>query len=185
MTEMLVRLIGKSATKMYLKVWPPYGENRQSDIDTAACFSFVGESNEVVGFTTDQSDLTTLCVFKAELPRVYFNWPFYKTRMQKWMQCDLEEDIDTEFYAAHESHLFGNIIDAPIKRIDYITVGEEGPIGLRLQYENDYLLSFPNIDGNTIKTRHFNKDASLSAFENLGRVELVNILDYRCCLSTK
>jgi hypothetical protein len=50
---------------------------------------------------------------------------------------------------------------------------EKEPFGVKLFFENDFILSFPNAGGNTVRTGRFSLNGNLQVFESLGDIGIL------------
>ncbi len=92
--------------------------------------------------------------------------------MKTWMKA--EDDsliIGREYYDVTKSEKFKAIINAKIEEIDVLNIeGNPEPFGLRILFKDDYIISIPNSDGNTVETKAFNKNDCISNFKQLGNI---------------
>lgn len=79
--------------------------------------------------------------------------------------------IGKEYYDVTKSELFDNIIGNEIEGIEFLKVeGNPEPFGLKILFKDDYIVSIPNSDGNTVETKTFNKNNSIENFKHLGKI---------------
>lgn len=94
MIENLNNIIGKSVKRLFLVVWPPYGENDLSQIDISAGYVFEDNLNYLLIISTDKNDLTTPIVERQSIPEKYFKWSEFDKRMKGWMDCEEGMEMD-------------------------------------------------------------------------------------------
>jgi hypothetical protein len=175
MIEKLKGLIGQSVKRLFIIVWPPSGESEPSQIDMAAGLVFEGNSNEIFSVHTVKDDLNTAAIGIIPLPLKYYLWEEFDTRMNRWMYESDGMEIEKEYYDASLEPMFGSIIGNVVKDVELITIADPNPIGIKLIFENDYLLLTPINDGNTIETTYFNKHDNIRHFKRLGRIEYISL----------
>jgi hypothetical protein len=178
MIDTLKKILGRKVSRLFFVVWPPFGESDIGQLDISAGYVFVDEPDTLFIISTDKNDLTTPCIFVEKLPNNIFRWEDLEKRVSKWMNCSEEMEIDFEYYEATNESLFLNIVNNNIIQIELVgIVNNNNPIGIKLLFENDYVLSSPIIDGNTIETKCFHKTNNLSNFHSLGQLEYRAIMD--------
>ncbi len=80
--------------------------------------------------------------------------------------------LQTEYYDVTKVALFKNIASSRILSIELIgIVGEISPFGVKLVFSNDYILSTPISDGNTVETLFFNRNDNIQNFKTVGVIE--------------
>ena len=96
------------------------------------------------------------------------------------MNCCDGMEMDTEYYEVTNEIQFSNIVQNKVLDIELVGISnEDSPIGVKLIFENDYILSTPVIDGNTIESANFNKNNNLDNFSNLGVIKYSSVKDSR------
>ena len=170
MKEVLLKIIRKKVKRLLLVVWPPYGEDEVSQIDISAGYVFEDAPNELFIISTDKNDLTTPAIEIRSIPNKCFDWSEFKHRMKNWMNCEEGMEMDTEFYEVSDESLFRNIVNQEVERVELLEIVKNDPIGIKVSFENDYVLSTPATDGNTIETTLFNRFDNLSHFIKLGEI---------------
>ena len=94
------------------------------------------------------------------------------------MNCCEGMEMDTEYYEFTGESQFSNIIQNEVIGIELVGVSnKDTPIGVKLIFKNDYILSTPINDGNTIESEKFNRNNNLNNFFNLGDIKYRNIKD--------
>lgn len=171
MTE-FKELIKKKIDKLYLVVWPPWGEERESDIDISCGFVFTSEPNKLCVIRVDKDELWSPHITFKALPANKYSWEDFYPRMEMWMKAE-DDDliIDTEYYDVTKSELFKNITGNEIVGLEFAIIeGILEPFGVKILFKDDYIISLPNSDGNTVETKAFNKNESFENFKRLGNV---------------
>ncbi|MBK7638077.1 MAG: hypothetical protein IPJ13_30200 [Saprospiraceae bacterium] len=84
--------------------------------------------------------------------------------------------MNTEYYNVSQWDLFDKIVESEIIRIELIWIeGYDEPFGVKIHFKNDYIISTPISDGNTVETSRFNQNANIELFEKLGKIEYKTI----------
>lgn len=165
-------LINKKVSRLFLVIWAPWGEENESDIDISFGFVFKDEPNKLCIISVDKDELWSPYIFDESLPQYIYTWDEFYPRMKTWMKA--EDDsliIGREYYDVSKSEIFKGIIDTEIKEIDVLNIeGNPEPFGLRILFKDDYIISIPNSDGNTVETKAFNKNDCISNFKQLGNI---------------
>lgn len=165
-------LLRKKVNRLFLVIWPPWGEEKESDIDISFGFVFNNEPNRLYVISIDKDELWSPHVFYQSLPQNAYSWEDFYTRLKMWMTADNDDCIiDTEYYDVTQCVLFEKIVSAEIVGIELISIeGNPEPFGVKILFENDYILSTPISDGNTVETSQFNRNNNIAAFENIGKI---------------
>ncbi|WP_207513819.1 hypothetical protein [Longitalea luteola] len=157
-------IIGKTIVRVYLVVWPPFGEDRFSQVDLSFGFKFDLEENGITVISTSLQDIWTPTI-RIEYPSSVFESKLFYNRMPKWMKSEMEAGFSYEFYDVTDWEVFDKILNHKINKLEWICVGDiKEPLGVRLCFDDDFVLSFPNADGNTVQTSRFNLSGNLRAF---------------------
>ena len=175
MKEVLLNIIGKKVVRLLLIVWPPYGEDEVSQIDISAGYVFDDAQEELFVISTDKNDLTTPMIEIRSIPNKCFDWSEFKHRMKDWMNCVEGMEMDTEFYEVYDENLFSNIVNQEVMKVELLEITENNPIGVKVFFEDDYVLSTPITDGNTIETSLFNKLNNINKLASLGEITYKNV----------
>jgi hypothetical protein len=175
MINELKAFIGKKVERLFLIVWPPLGEASFAKIDISGGFIFKDSPNELIKISTDTNDLTTPSVENMPIPKNFFEWENFNQRMKKWMDSAEGMEMVTEYYEVSRVELFKNIVNQSVVDVELIKMANESPIGIKLIFRNDFVLSSPLSDGNTIETNSFNKNENLKIFSALGKMEFISL----------
>jgi hypothetical protein len=97
--------------------------------------------------------------------------------MDFWMnRKDDNCAIESKYFDVTHSELFREISGAEIIGIELIYVeGNNEPFGLKMLFENDYIISTPISDGNTVETSRFNQNRNIEVFSNIGKVKFITV----------
>lgn len=165
-------LLRKKVSSLFLILWPPWGEEKESDIDISFGFIFEDERNKLYVISVDKDDLWRPHVFYESLPQYEYTWEDFYPRVAKWMRAeDNDCIIDKEYYDVSKCILFEKIINCEIIAIELLYIENNAePFGVKILFENDYIISTPNSDGNTVETQTFNKIDIIKNFKHLGNV---------------
>ncbi|WP_442265004.1 hypothetical protein ACSIGC_11710 [Tenacibaculum sp. ZS6-P6] len=158
--------------RLYLVVWPPLGEEKELDIDISCGLVFSKYPDRLNVITTDKEDMWTPHLQTQKIPLKIYPWSSFRLRMDAWMNLECEDVLETEYYEVTNVSEFYNIVDSRIESLELIGLKNNSePFGIKVKFKNDYILSTPISDGNTIETSLFNKNNNLSNFESLGSIE--------------
>jgi len=164
-------LKGKVVQRLFLVVWPPFGEESKRDIDLSFGFVFHQSPDKLYVLSTDRNDLWTPCIKTVDLPSEAYSWSTYETRMNDWMSTKCNDVIDTEYYEVTQENLFSDIVSFKISSVELI--GVEGwpiPFGVKILINDSYIISSPIADGNTVETPRFHQNDNLLVFKRLGKL---------------
>ena len=171
MIDTLKSIIGKQVNRLFLIVWPPFGESDASQIDLSIGYVIEDAPNKLLVISTDKNDLTSPIVEHQPIPEKYFKWSEFDRRMQDWISCEEGMEIDTEYYDVSDVDVFQNIINQKVLDVELVKIVNNSPLGVKLIFDNDFILSTPTNDGNTIETIFYNKNENLKKFLPLGEIE--------------
>lgn len=174
--EKFKQLINERVYRLFLIVWPPFGEKDKEQIDISVGLIFFNKLHQLCVVSTEPDDLTTPCIRFQAIPDTILSWDSFETRMKSWMDSTEEWVIDTEYYEVTNVEMFKNIVLQTILDVEFIGIqNDETPFGVKIVFSHDYILSTPIIDGNTIETLHFNKNANILNFTELGAIVYTSI----------
>jgi len=167
----LASLAGRVVQRLILIVFPPAGETSMAEADMRVGLVLEDEPARMVTLATDMSDLCSpIIAVEACLPCDFTHEDFYE-RMALWMRDVVDEPLELETFDFTASPLFADIINHPVVASFWLEVsGTGGPFGLKLEFGNDYLISCPGTDGNTVETRCFNHNNALETWGKSGTV---------------
>lgn len=165
-------LIGKKVEKLFLVVWPPFGEDNVTNIDMSFGFIFEDNHSQLCVISVDKDDLWLPSIFNQTLPQNVYSWEDYYIRMEMWM--NIKDDnciLNKEYYDVSNCNLFEKIINSKVLRIDLISlIDNPEPFGIKIIFPNDYIISTPISDGNTVETSKFNQNNNLEVFKKIGTI---------------
>ena len=169
--EALKKMLGNQVERLLLIVFPPFGEVSWKDIDISLGIVFKESSTNLVVLSTNLDDLSSPYLENRSIPKDVRDGATLEKRLSTWMKMETTDIIDLEYFDVSELEIFSNIVGQPIREVQLINLeGQQDPLGVKLLFDQDTILSFPNMDGNTIETNFFNKNNQLSNFEYLGKV---------------
>ena len=175
--EKFKELKNQKVEKLFLIVWPPLGEEKELDIDISFGFVFLQNTDRLCVITTDKEDMWTPCVRCEGIPTKVYSWSSFAPRMNAWMKSECESDLETEYYDVTDVQEFSNIIASNIQSIEFVGLeNNPEPFGVKVVFDNDYILSTPISDGNTVETSQFNKNDNLLNFERMGILEVKSVM---------
>ena len=175
--ETFKELINQKVEKLFLVVWPPLGEEKEARIDISIGFVFNSNLNNLIVVSTDKNDMWTPCLFSENVPKVTFSWSVFNSRMKKWMRADKEQfNLEYEYYDVTNAEDFKNIVHTEIKSIQMLSIKNiSNSFGVKIIFNDDYILSTPISDGNTIETLKLFKNSNLLYFNEMGIMEFKTI----------
>jgi hypothetical protein len=173
----LTGMIGQKVSLIYLIVCPPFGEENMSDIDISIGFVFDSNNEEMIVISTSKDDNWSPTIFKKILPLDVYPFEVFEGRMNNWMNKQLKNIIDLEYYNVTTSKFFINIINEKIKSIELIKIEQNEPFGVKIVFEKDFIMSTSIADGNTIETKKFNNYDNIRHFKKLGEINFIPISD--------
>lgn len=165
-------LITKIVDKLFLVVWSPWGEESEAEIDISFGFVFKNEPSKLCVVSVDKDELWSSHISLEPLPEDNYSWEDFYNRIKMWMNAEDENLImGKEYYDVTKSDLFKNITGNEIEGIELLNLeGNPEPFGVKILFKDDYIISMPNSDGNTVETKTFNKTNSIENFKKLGNV---------------
>lgn len=175
MTSAFNDLIGNTIKKVFLIVFPPYGETEYQNIDTSIGLVTIENPNKVYVISTDKSDNWTPMLQQKDMPDEVLPFILFDKRMSQWMYLEIEDEIRCEYYEFTESEIFNNIVDNKIADIELILTEQDAWFGVKILFADDFIISSPISDGNTIQTKKFEKFDNLANFSVFGKTKFKNI----------
>jgi len=170
--EELKELIDKKVEKLFLVVWPPFGEEKELDIDISFGLVFHHAPDRLCIITTDKDDMWTPCLRFENIPDFTYPWSEFTSRMDAWMKSEEVGSLETEYYDISEAKQFRQIVSCKIQSIELIRLeSNPEPFGVKIVFDDDYIISTPISDGNTVETSHFHRNENIANFENMGILE--------------
>lgn len=164
-------LVNRTVERIFLIVFPPIGEESILEIDIRLGLVLKGSPEKLVTISTDMNDLWTPVLHIEPIPPFHYSEFHFEKRIEQWMKEELKDEIILEHYEVTNSDYFRNIVGKKIEEIQILSVyGNPEPFGLKFLFENDFIISFPNSDGNTIETKKFNKNENMENFKSFGEV---------------
>ena len=165
---------GKKIERLYLVVWPPWGEADKSNIDLSFGFAFKDNPDKLCVISVEKNDLWLPHVLYQSLPRYEYPWDAFDDRMRLWMAADEGTDLimEFEYYNVTACDLFRHIVNSEIVSIEFLCIeGIPDPFGIKIYFKDDYIISMPLSDGNTAETALFNGTNYIKTFEKLGKIQ--------------
>lgn len=169
--KLIKHLLHSTLNRVFLIIYPPVGEKSilQIDIRIGLIIENNLESLYVIG--TDLDDLWSPMINVEKIPDIFFSNLDFLERTRLWMTKELNNDITLEYYDFTISEYFKDIVGKKINDIELVSIeGNPDPFGIKLLFQNDFILSSPNSDGNTIETKTFNKNKNIENFKHLGNI---------------
>lgn len=170
-------LLGKIVSRLFIVVWTPWGEEEESDIDMSFGFVFNDEPGKLYVISVDKDELWLPHIFHESLPENKYFWEDFHPKIKIWMNS--EDDgclISNEYFDVTDCELFKEIVESEIIGIELIGIeGNDEPFGVKILFKNDYIISTPISDGNTVETSQFKQNSNIEVFKNIGKVEYITI----------
>jgi hypothetical protein len=165
-------LISKVVERIFLIIWSPWGEKNRSEVDISLGVVLENDPNVLLIIGVDKDELWSPKISIEPLPIEFYSWEDFYPRIKMWMNSEDENlIIGKELYEVTESKIFTDICGNEIEGIEFINVeGNPEPFGVKILFKDDYIISLPNTDGNTIETKSFNKNNSIENFKRIGNL---------------
>lgn len=168
--------INNTIERLFLIVFPPFGEDSLSEVDIRLGLVFKENSNLLLIIGTDMNDLWSPKLKVEPVPVVHFDEFDFENRVIQWMEKKIDDDLSLEYYDLTRSILFKDIIGEKVIEIEAIIIeGDLQPFGLKFHFKDDFIISHPISDGNTVRTKKFNNNEKLTNFNSLGTVRYIRI----------
>jgi len=174
----LQTLLNQTVNRLFILVWPPYGEDQFLDVDISIGFIFAERPDRLCVVSTDMSDMWTPLIRYEAIPNKIHAWSSFDSRIKHWMNslghADFDDEyyFDTEYYEVTNVDLFENIVSQVIQSVEFVAIKNIAePFGVKVNFENNFILSTPIADGNTIETSRFNTLNNHLVFEYFGTIE--------------
>lgn len=174
----LIHLKNNVVKRLFLIVYPPFGESSILGIDVQIGIVTVEEPSILVTIGTSLEDIWTPVIGEEAIPANSYNEIDFKPRIDRWMKSEADSDMLLEYYEFTHSPIFNEIVWKKIESVELIALESdiEAPFGVKLLFENDFIMSVPSTDGNQTITKSFNNEYnSMQNFSKLGRVVYVEI----------
>lgn len=169
------KLIGKKVNRFFIVIWPPFCEESMSDVDISVGIELVGQEGDILQLSISKKDNWTPVVSFIKEENV-FEWSLFNTRLEKWMGGVIDNSMEYELYDATKDPLFENIVQLEILDIEFLTLSDKfNPFGVKIIFDNDYIVLSPCSDGSTVETSVFNRLDNLSNFNSMGNVESIRM----------
>jgi len=174
--KILDKLLGDTVERLFIIMFSPGGEDDMGSVDIQLGLVMNKTPNQLVVIRTDRySDSPTAAI--EELPNIYFQEEDFYIRRKKWMNSEFDEEeiMWYEYYDFSNSSFFKNIVKQKVDNIqlfgrDIWDRRNFEPFGMKIIFKKDFILSFPNLDGNTIETKSFNKNGNLENYINASNI---------------
>lgn len=169
--DIIKEIIYNTVRSVFLIVFPPIGEVSLSQVDIRVGLVTEENSNSLYVIGTNMEDLWSPMFSIEQIPSVHFSDLEFQDRIRKWMSQELNDDVSLEYYDFSKSIYFKDIVGEKITNIETLKIqGNLEPFGVKLSFNNDFILSLPNSDGNSIETKIFNKNENIQNFQYLGDI---------------
>lgn len=173
----LTTLIGEYVEEALLIVWPPLFEESIENTDLSIGLRLKGGS-DIVRITIDESqEIVSIIETNHELDKnKYYEFEQLHERLHQWMNNDLGK-LDLEMYATNTNWMFSCINQSRIVDVILLYSSKADElIGLRILFENDFILLTPTSDGSTVESKYFrlidNNIETFSVFEPILNISL-------------
>ena len=98
-------------------------------------------ASERCRFRRSEASTSVYFICYQNIPNNYFSWKEFTPRLKGWMDCVEDMELDKEYYEVSNMNLFKDIIEQNIIDVVLVEVSGGGPIGIKVIFENDYILS--------------------------------------------
>lgn len=176
----LIHLKNKVIKRLFLIVYPPFGESSILDkMFGRNCYC--RRTDILVTTGTSLEDIWTPVIGEEAIPANSYNEIEFKPRIDRWMKSEADSDMLLEYYEFTHSPIFNEIVWKKIESVELIALESdiEAPFGVKLLFEDDFIVSIPNTDGNQIITKSFNNEYNtMQNFSKLGRIVYYVVFTY-------
>lgn len=174
--NLIKNLIGEKIVRLFLIVFPPEGEESLDHVDIRIGLVVERKLDLLYIISTNMHDLCSPQIELSVIPESYFEEKEFNIRINKWFSLEMDDDFVLEYYDFSNSYYFKNIVGNKIIDIQLIFVeNPEEPFGLKLLFNDDFIISLPNIDGNSIITKTFGNFEKLKIFNYFGEISYLSI----------
>lgn len=175
--NLIKNLIGEKIVRLFLIVFPPEGEESLDHVDIRIGLVVESKLDLLYIISTSMEDIWSPKIETSIIPVSYFEEKEFNIRINKWFSLEMDDDFILEYYDFTNSDYFKNIIGNKIIDIQLIFVeNPEEPFGLKLLYNDDFIISLSNTDGNSIITKTFGNFENLKTFNYFGEIEYLSIV---------
>lgn len=168
------KILTKRISRLFIVLWPPWGEEMESDVSISFGFVFRDDPpNQLCIISVDKDELWSPHLYYSSIPNKIYPWQDFYTRIELWMKAQEDTDLimNFEYYEVTDCEIFENIIDSEIIELELLFIKNiDDPFGIKIIFKNDYIISTPNSDGNTIETKKFNRINNIENFKHLGDI---------------
>jgi hypothetical protein len=166
--RLIRELIGANVLKLILRIFPPYAERGFSSADVSLVLQ--ADSGRHFLFSVDPRSNWGVNIAVIDAP-IVVQWDEYGQCLPAIMRGEIEPEFDYVFCDASREGFFADILKQKIVSIDALTLGSlDDAFGLKLTFEKDFILIYPNTDGSAVETARFKQGRGLDEFKRLGRV---------------
>ncbi len=167
-------LLNKRIRSIFLIMWPPFGETHESaaSISVGICFF---DLLKMYVISTDKEDNWSPKITIEDEPKSSYSHLEFPLRLRKWRSCELDAIIDYEYYDFTRSKKFCEIVGQNILDVEFISVLNDKPFGVKLKFENDFLTLTPISDGSTVETKNFGLISNINHFPTFGDINFSSI----------
>ena len=152
----LASMIGQSVQELVWIVWPPLYEDLVAATDISVGLQIVGHSNLIrISVTEDAPAGAQVDFIKRQNVAEVYAFDTLAARVNHWLTQELGE-LALEIYATKDQPMFQAINGQRI--VDVILVCSDKTrsiIGVKLLFEEDYILVTAIADGSTVETVQF------------------------------
>ncbi|QDQ25665.1 hypothetical protein FNU76_04475 [Chitinimonas arctica] len=169
-SQLIDCIIGKHVSSFVLRVFPPFAESVLSSADVSFLLRLDDGKWYLFHVRSDDNWSVEICC--AEEPDCR-GWDEFNARIPLILSGEIESDYDYEFYNGTDASIFSGIAHSRVLSVDVLSSeGSKDAFGIRLNFEDDFILLYPNTDGSAIETKEFKQGRGLREFEVLGKIEI-------------
>lgn len=168
-------LIGKKVNRFFIVIWPPLCEESMLGVDISVGIELEGDEGNIFQLKVSKEDNWTPEVSLIKEENV-FKWRLFEERLGRWMKGELDGAMVYELYDATNDPLFKSIAHLEILDIEFLTLSDSfNPFGVRVIFDNDFIVLSPCSDGSTIETSVFNRLNNLSNYSSMGNIKSIRL----------
>ncbi|MFC4159350.1 hypothetical protein [Chitinimonas lacunae] len=170
MLENMKFLNGRVVEGIFLRIFPPYGEGDFSSADISVGLRLLGEKEMLLIFVSSEDNWAIKAAFVC-VPK-FKAWLEFERDLPAILNGEKEVEYAYVFYDVSGQEVFSEIVGKKIVSVEALTIDEDWePFGLKLNFERDYILVYPNTDGSAFETKLYKHGRGLGEFEVMGGIQ--------------
>lgn len=166
--RILSDLCGLSVSRLYAVAWPPTGDPSPIHWDVSIGLELAQLPDICVLICSDSIETTSPFVAYYSPPDTALDGAVFVSTMKAWSMVDEIDGYGFYHFDLSTQPEFSSIVGHEIMSIDALMLSDDKclPVGVRLNFLNDYLMAISNLYGSTFESEQFNR---LGLIAELGR----------------